>query len=296
MKLKKLSTQICTLCFVCISVFLGGCGEENLYSNRTEREANEMMTLLQRGQIEVKKEAQADGLFSLKVAESDLETAIAVIQNHGLPRESRKNCEEMFEKSGSLIRSPIEDRNRGECNKRMSIEDSLSTIEDVITAKVVLNLPPKDPLSEAQGKATASVLLKTRYDAEIKNRMLIKKIVANSISGLNYKDVALIIDPTPSMLEHAPDLEAIANKRAQNVDPIQAGAANRVFLIGVAVLLFFTTIITVLYQRGRKERDSENANMLAYDNYHRAPDGTELEQSSANPREQNLGHRQLNDS
>lgn len=257
--------KIYTFILLAFSLFLSGCGEVNLYSNLTEREANEMMNLLHQGRIEVFKEPQPDGMFLLKVAKEDMDTATAVLQNHGLPRESRKNCEQMFEKSSGLIRSPTEERGRIECHKRMSLEDTLSTIEGVITAKVELTLPPKDPLNDIRAKSSAGVILKTRYDVEIFDRMQIKKLVTDAIPGLNYKDVTLIIDKSPSMLEQASDLQAINNRRNQDKEPLQAGAGNRMFLIGGAILLFFTTLIAMLYQRGRREQQAEDMNLVAYE-------------------------------
>ncbi len=245
------------LLFVCL--LLGGCSDVDLYANLSEREANQMMTLLHQGRIDVTKEAQPDGMFLLKVAKDDMDTATAVLQNHGLPRESRKNCEQMYEKSGGLIRSPTEERARLECNKRMTVEDTLSQMENVITARVELSLPAQDPLRELPVKSSAGVLLKIRYDAEIYDRMNIKKLVADSVPGLSYKDVTLEIQKAPSMLEQAADLQAINERRSQRDGSSSTPVDNRAYLIAGALLLLFATIITLLYRRGRREQEAHYA-------------------------------------
>lgn len=274
MKLKMMR-KLKFLAIVTVSMILTACGEVDLYSNLSEREANEMMSVLYQGQIEVIKEAQADGLFVVKVAKEDLRTATAVLLNHGLPRESRKNCEQMYEGKGGLLPAgPREQSARDACNQKMSIEETLSQMAGVIIARVLLVLPVRDSLTEVPEEASASVYLKTRYDYEIDDRMGIKKVVTDAVPGLNYRNVSLKIERSESMLDQAKDLDAINGDR---LDPKNAStdgrSIGRLLPVSGALLLIFTAFVAFLYRRGRLEQEAMN-HYMEYEESHDEDDQT----------------------
>jgi len=235
-------------------IVLTGCGWVDLNSGLSEREANEMMSLLHQRTIDVKKSVQSDGLFLLQVSEEDKVAAIAILANHGLPRKTRQACTELYKKKGSIIRSPTEERERVRCNMQMGIEDILSHLEGVVTARVQLVLPVSDPMTESKKKASASVLLKTRYDIELGARNEIKKLVADAVPGLEYPNVTLKIDQNKSMLDKSNDMKQIENIRLENKSR-KHPATGAQFYMGIGgVLLILAAIAVLLYRRGRNSQ------------------------------------------
>jgi type III secretion protein J len=172
-------------------VTLCGCSKD-LYSNLQEREANEMMAILSLSGISVEKSMQADGKFALSVADDNSDLAITILENHGLPRAKRKSIEELF--PSKMIATPLEERARYVYSLQQSLEETLTHVDGVITARVHVVVPQNNPFSDQLPPSSASIFLKIRPDTNLHNqRSDIKRIVSNSIEGLRYKDVTLTI-------------------------------------------------------------------------------------------------------
>jgi len=259
--LLRLKIQILLVCCLVLSA----CGQVDLISGLTEREANEMMSLLHQRTIEVHKTQESDSLFSIQVSEDDKVAAIAVLANHGLPRESRQTCVQIYQKKGGVIRSRTEEQERLRCGMQMDLEETLSHFEGIITTRVQLVLPVSDPLKQTQEKASASVYLKTRHDIELNDRKNIKKLVTDSVPGLEYPNVTLFIEKSASMLDKSNDMKQIEEIRDANDLQRTSGGNNRlVFGIG-GVLLVFATVAALLYRRGRMAQSVENESRMEYE-------------------------------
>lgn len=180
---------ICLFMLVSGCVALIGC-DADLYSNLQEREANEMMAVLSAWNIDVDKSVQADGKFGLRVDEALSARAITVLENHGLPRMKRKSIEELF--PNKMIPTPLEERARYVYSLQQSLEETLTHVDGVITARVHVVVPQNNPFADELAPSSASIFLKVRDDVDLQNqRSDIKRIVGNSIEGLSYKDVTL---------------------------------------------------------------------------------------------------------
>jgi type III secretion protein J len=175
-------------------LIITGCKTE-LYSNLSEREANEMLTTLLRNGIASDKVSDRKATFTVRVAETQMADAVEILNEYGFPRESFASMGNLFKKEG-LISSPLEERIRFIYALSQSVSETLSQIDGVITARVNVVLPENDPFAEHIKPASASVFIKYRPETNLEDiKSEIKMIVEKSIEGLDYEKVSVVMLP-----------------------------------------------------------------------------------------------------
>ncbi|UPJ51778.1 type III secretion inner membrane ring lipoprotein SctJ [Bradyrhizobium sp. 200] len=184
-KLSALALVFCTL---------AGCQAE-LYSKLGEREANDMIALLHKHGIAAERSFAKDGTNQIKVEESQLAQAIDILKANGLPRRTFTNMGEVFKSSG-LISSPTEERARFIYALSEELSRTISDIDGVLSARIHVVLPKNDLLRQDATPSSASVFI--RHDARAPLKSLlphVKMLVANSIEGLSYEKVSVVLVP-----------------------------------------------------------------------------------------------------
>lgn len=180
---------------VVLALFLTGCRTE-LYSNLPENDANAMMAILLNNEIGADKlfDKKA-GTYSLTIDEGKLPKAVALLKEHGFPREKVASIGELFKKEG-LISSPLEERARFIFALSQSVQETLSQIDGVLVARVHVVLPENNPIGEEIKPSSASVFIKYNpaYRVEAM-KSEIKLIVEKSIEGLSYDKVSVVMVP-----------------------------------------------------------------------------------------------------
>jgi type III secretion protein J len=163
----------------------------DLYSNLTEREANEMLAALTTESIPAEKEAAEGGQWQLKVEEGRLPAALDVLRAQGLPHDRYASMGDVFQKQG-LVSTPAEERMRYIYAVSQELSQTLRTIDGVVAARVHVVIPANDPLSDKLKPSSAAVFIKYRPDVDL--RLLaptVKDMVAHSIEGLSHDQVSL---------------------------------------------------------------------------------------------------------
>jgi len=172
---------------------LTGCGNEDLYTNITESDANTMLGLLLAKGISATKRPIKEDLFAVAVPRSEFASAVDILKWYGLPKETFEGVGQMFPKTG-LVSSPSEERIRFMHALAGNISEMLSNFDGVITARTILVLPSNDPYSNATNPASASVFLKIRPGFDTATQIpQIKNLVMNSVEGLSYDRVAVTV-------------------------------------------------------------------------------------------------------
>ena len=123
-----------------------------------ETEANKMMTQLLNNKLDVSKEKQPDGKWSLSLPEEQASIAIRYLSEHRMLKEEAP----MLSQKGGLMMSKEEQRFRYERALSHEIETTLSNMSGVLQARVHLNLPVIDPIfgqNIDNSKSSASVML-----------------------------------------------------------------------------------------------------------------------------------------
>src|SRR5262249_39841767 len=115
------------------SLVLAGCQQE-LYSNISELEANQMLATLLANGIAVEKTSKGKEGFTITVNDRDMLRAVAVLNDSGFPKNSRESIGKVFQKSG-IMSSPFEERVRYIYALGEEVSQTLSQIDGVVTAR-----------------------------------------------------------------------------------------------------------------------------------------------------------------
>ena len=183
-------------------LILAGCGQETLYSNLGEREANEMLSILLSHDIGARKVGFGEAL-EIRIARKDLPTAIALLAERGYPKEEFQSLGDVFEREG-FVSSPVEERARLLYALSQELSRTVSTIDGVIAARVHLAIPERRPLADSIAPSSASIFIKHRPGAAVTEQAAaVKALVVNSIEGLPYENVTVTFFPAASASRYA---------------------------------------------------------------------------------------------
>jgi type III secretion protein J len=179
---------------VLAAMALSGC-KTDLYTKLKEREANEMVALLIGHGIDAGRTVAKDGTSIVQVDEKRLAQAIELLRASGYPRQTFTNMGEVFKGSG-LIASPTEERARFVYALSEELSRTISDIDGVLSARIHVVLPKNDLLRQDTTPSSASVFIRHDARALLKNLLpQIKMLVANSIEGLSYEKVSVVLVP-----------------------------------------------------------------------------------------------------
>lgn len=179
------------LCLL-LATLLAGCKVE-LYTNLAEQEANEMMALLLRHGIPCEKQPGQEQTWTLVVDDRVTATALEILQENGYPKPQFKSLGDVFKREG-LVSSPMEERVRFIYALSQELGHTINEIDGVISARVHIVLPENDPLSEKAIPSAASVFIKQQAGKDLRPLVpRIKALVANSIEGLSYDRVTIVL-------------------------------------------------------------------------------------------------------
>jgi type III secretion protein J len=183
--------------------FLAACSEQELYSKLSERQANEMVAVLRAAGIEADKLSK-EGAFSVVTPPDDFPQAVRTLSAQGYPREEFDSMGKIFKREG-FVSSPLEERARLVHALSQEISNTIANIDGVVSARVHLVVPERNPLADKPRPAAASVFIKHRPDKDFASQVAqIKALVVNSIEGLPYDNVTVALFPAESLPLPAP--------------------------------------------------------------------------------------------
>lgn len=189
-------------------VLFTSCGSTSTIVNGLdEKDANEILVYLSSKGISAQKVPSATGaggggqkslLWDITVEESRASEAMALLNQAGLPRRQAQNLLNIFQNTG-LVPSELQDKIRYQAGLAEQIASTIRKIDGVLDAEVQISFPEEDPLNPNQkkGKITSSVYIKHNGVLDDPNSHLISKIkrlVAASVTGLDYDNVTVIPD------------------------------------------------------------------------------------------------------
>ncbi len=190
---------------------LAGC-KEILYSDLPERQANEMLAILQANGIGSDKKSGKGGTVTLRVEKKRFADAVQLLRDQGYPREEFTDLGRLFPQEG-LISSPEEERIRYVYGLSQEVAETLTHIDGVITARVHVVLPQRevDRLERSESLPTsAAVFIKHRPGADLQVLIpRIKQLVQNSVAGLPYDKIAVALFPSSPAMVRRQRLETV---------------------------------------------------------------------------------------
>jgi type III secretion protein J len=227
-------------------LLLTACAKQELYSNLSERQANEMIAVLRGAGIDAEKTVKEGGQFGIGTASGDFAPAIRTLSAQGYPRETYDTMGKVFKREG-FVSSPLEERARLLHAMSQEIANTLTNIDGVVTARVHLSMPEKNPLADKPQPASAAVFIKHRSDRNLAGQITqIKALVVNSIEGLAYDNVTVALFPAEIIPDGLPKPQAatpapvtIGSVSSASVStPLMAGTAAGALALGGGGLLW----------------------------------------------------------
>jgi type III secretion protein J len=219
-----------------VALLLSGCGGQELYTKLSERQANEMVAVLQSAGIAAGKSTKDGAVWVVSAPEAKFARAIETLHANGYPREEFETLGKVFKKEG-FVSSPLEERARLNFGLTQELSNTLSSsIDGVISARVHLAVPEKDPLAEKARPASASIVIKHRPGVDLSGlRDQIRAVVVTAVEGLPYDNVTVALFPAQQWPAGA-GAKAI-NSEMTATPWVAAGGAGLVGALGAGVWL-----------------------------------------------------------
>lgn len=217
-----------------------------------EGDANRIVVALDHASIESTKEADpaVEGKFRVTVPRDDAARALIAMKGEELPRPKSAGVLDAVDK-GALIPSTAQEHAALIAGTAGDLEKTLEGVDGILSARVHLNVPSSEPLSDTpREKATASVLVEHRGATPPLTDFEVGRLVAGGVPSLKPEDVAVVMVARP-VPPRAPGSELT------HVGPIAVARSSmrmlQLALVGLVVLVLALAVATLaLFSRVRK--------------------------------------------
>jgi type III secretion protein J len=230
-----------------------------------EPDANRVVVALDQAGIDATKEIdpQAEGKFRVTVPRDDAARALTTMRDEELPRAKSRGLLDAADR-GQLVPSQAAEHAQLVAGLAGELERTLGGVDGVLTARVHLNLPPREPLRDGPpAKASASVLLEHRGTTPPLAPESIQRLVAGGAPGLVPSDIAVVFVPRaarPSQaradLAHVGPI-TVARGSMTTLKLALAGLVAAILALAAASLALYARLVRV--QRARDARPMPGA-------------------------------------
>jgi type III secretion protein J len=225
-----------------------------------EGDANRVIVALDQSGIDSAKEPDptSEGKFRVTVARDDVGRALTTMREEELPRPKARGVLDATD-HGQLVPSQAAEHAQLSLGLAGELERTLGSIDGVLSARVHLNLAPREPLRDGPpAKSTASVLVEHRGSTPPLAPESIQRLVAGGAPGVAAADVAVVFVPRTARASGA-------RTDFAHVGPITVarGSTNtlKIALAGLTVVILALAAATLALwarvSRMRRERELE---------------------------------------
>lgn len=173
---------------------LGACKQE-VYKGLSERDANEMLAILLKDNLNASRVSSEGGKYAVKVPKESLGAAILILSRAGFPRESHKSMDDIFP-GGKWVASPVEQRARLAYGLGQDLSRTMLGIKGITWARVHVALAQSDLRGAIVTPSTASVVLRVEPSASIAEiAEQARAVVSAGVEGLDPASVRIIMSP-----------------------------------------------------------------------------------------------------
>ena len=220
-------------------LLLTACSKE-VIGGLSQKDMLDAQLILDRAGLQVSTLKGEDGRYSLTGSSADSARILAILADHGLPRNEHASVAQIFPGTGFVV-TPFEQKARMGYALEQQLSQTLSEIEGVAEARVHVVLPEDNGRGLVREQSRASVLIRYRDEADLATiESKTRSLVVNSVRGLSYEDVSVVSSPVIPVdrenLRSAGQVAAPeeATDSSSNAAPSSLG---RVLLIALAAAL-----------------------------------------------------------
>ncbi|HTV87274.1 MAG TPA: type III secretion inner membrane ring lipoprotein SctJ [Dyella sp.] len=237
------------LVLIGLALLIAGCSPA-FREGLNEKQADDVVVMLQLQGIKASKTHAKDGTWSVEVESSGESTAEQVMQAYDRPRQPHPTLGDVFP-GGSLLPSETEERIRYEYALSEQLSDTLERIDGVLTARVHVAIPEQDPRRTEPVPPSAAAMIRYRSDQRMDLlRPQIKRLIADSLTGGSPDNVDLLMVPVYPIVQD----EAIQEVKTYAGLRYRASEwARVVFLTGLPWLVAFLLLVLMIKAMGRSE-------------------------------------------
>ncbi|WP_369788277.1 EscJ/YscJ/HrcJ family type III secretion inner membrane ring protein [Rouxiella sp. WC2420] len=230
------------LLFIAI-LSLSGCKQQELLKGLEQRQANEVIALLQRNNIQASKKDQAKEGYLVSVSPEDFSASVELLGIYNLPSRPRVEIAQMFP-ADSLISSPLAEMSRLYSAIEQRLEQSLMTLEGVTSAQVHVSYT-FDSGSNGRKKEPEHISALINYDRDLDSSLMIsdiKRFLKNAFNNLSYDNISVVLTRAPALPEISPVI----------VKPASGGLAIYWGLVVIPILLIMAGVIFIRLKHKNK--------------------------------------------
>ncbi|UUQ66086.1 EscJ/YscJ/HrcJ family type III secretion inner membrane ring protein [Pseudomonas fuscovaginae UPB0736] len=211
-----------------LCVALVGCRQPDLLEGLDQQQTNEVVAVLQRNNIGVTKQDNGKSGYSVKVAQVDFPAAVDLLNLYSLPSRPRLEVAELFP-ADSLVASPRAEKARLYSALEQRLEQSLSLLEGVVSARVHVSY---DLDAGDGGRKASPVHLSALavHERDVEPGLLIsdiKRLLKNSFAALEYEHISVVLS------RRAPIQHVAPTAVEPQGDGLWMGAAILVTILGL---------------------------------------------------------------
>jgi type III secretion protein J len=256
-----------------LGLLLTGCERPQALVNQvSEREANEIIVYLaSKGISATKMEASSGGvgggdanMWNITVSAGRNVEAMALLNQVGLPRIKGTSLLDLFSASG-MMQSDREETIRYQAGVAEELQNMIRMMDGVLDADVQIAFPTPDvtalPGATPQ-RVTASVFVKHQGVFDDPNNYLemkIRRLLAGSVTDLNYDDVTVVSDrsritdisltPSGGVISTGSGMEGSVSIWSVQMDKGSTTRFRVIFFTFIVIILAFAALVGLLIYR-----------------------------------------------
>ncbi|KAB7896249.1 EscJ/YscJ/HrcJ family type III secretion inner membrane ring protein [Rouxiella sp. S1S-2] len=193
-------------------LLLTGCRQQELLKGLEQRQANEVIALLQRNKIDAEKKDIAKEGYRVSVDPKDFSTSVDLLRIYNLPSKPRMEIAQMFP-SDSLISSPLAETARLYSAIEQRLEQSLVALEGITSAQIHVSYH-FDSGANGRKNDPEHVAALISYDRNIDSTLMIsdvKRLLKNSFNNLSYDNISVVLTRSPTLLPMMPIVKSASS-------------------------------------------------------------------------------------
>lgn len=180
--------------FILVTCFLLVACDQELLKGLDQRQANEVLAVLQQANISAKKQDGGKLGFNIQVDQADFVKSVQLLKANDLPSKPRVEISQMFP-ADSLATSPRAEKARLFSGIEQRLEQSLLVLPSVVRARLHMSYDVESTSAAQKVPASHLSVLVVYRNADDEAVLInqIKRFLKNSLPSVNYDDISVVL-------------------------------------------------------------------------------------------------------